>query len=398
MTLKRKLWIEKISEELQAVIKKIFLHLMWAVIWILSIWYIVIMVINCQQQLPWKLFLYDLFSDFRDNRIYLTKIFLPVTVFITVFGILSIFFLENCIVMYLEVRIRGCCFHMAKIRPVRKHKRMFMVVPVVGAAGLLAVTMGAQIFGKHESTWDGGRTIAHAGGIIDGYDYTNCLEAILTNYNNGHRVFEIDFAVTSDNKLVCKHGWKTVLQEGGTPDTPMDEQTFMSTPILGQYTPLSFETLCQLMNEYPDIWVVTDTKNSKTEAVQQDFEMIVNTARECGMESVLDRLIVQIYNEEMYDTVYNIYPFRSWIYTLYKFWGGARETFRDCVRFCYEHDIDGITTWNYYVTPELMQIARAYDIPWYAHTENDVENAENLFRQGLAGIYTDSITPDMLTE
>ena len=99
LTLKRKLWIEKISEELQAVIKKIFLHLMWAVIWILSIWYIVIMVINCQQQLPWKLFLYDLFSDFRDNRIYLTKIFLPVTVFITVFGILSIFFLENCIVM-----------------------------------------------------------------------------------------------------------------------------------------------------------------------------------------------------------------------------------------------------------------------------------------------------------
>ena len=74
------------------------------------------------------------------------------------------------------------------------------------------------------------------------------------------------------------------------------------------------------------------------------------------MESVLDRLIVQIYNEEMYDTVYNIYPFRSWIYTLYKFWGGARETFRDCVRFCYEHDIDGITTWNYYVTPELMQM------------------------------------------
>lgn len=379
-------------------IKKMILHLTWMLTWVLSIWYIVVTAINYQQQLSWKLFLYDLFSDFRDNRIYLTKIFLPITVTVAILCILFIFLLENRMVIYWDVRIRGHRFLLGKFRPVRKYKQMLMVLPIASAASLLVISCCRHISGKQESPWEGSRTIAHAGGMIDDHDYTNCLEAVLVNYKKGHRVFEIDFAVTSDNKLVCKHGWKTVLQEGGVPDEPMDAQTFMSTPILGQYTPLSFETLCHLMNEYPDIWVVTDTKNSKTESVLQDFEMIVNTAKECGMESVLDRLIIQIYNEEMYDTVSHIYPFKSWIYTLYKFWGGDTETFRDCVRFCYENDINGITTWNYYVNPGLMQIAKSYGIPWYAHTENDIVNAENLFRQGLTGIYTDSITPDMITE
>ena len=170
----------------------------------------------------------------------------------------------------------------------------------------------------------------------------------------------------------------------------------MSTLIRGEYTPLSLEELGRLMEQYPDIWVVTDTKNSTVESVQQDFEVLLETMKAHGMESVLDRMIVQIYNEEMYHTVYRIYPFKSWIYTLYKFWGGDTETFLQCVRFCYGHDINGITTWNFYVTPELLQITRAYDIPGYVHTENDGKNANELIRQGITGIYTDSITPDLL--
>lgn len=172
-----------------------------------------------------------------------------------------------------------------------------MIMTIVSAFGLLAIPLFKQLYIENTSTWDGSLTIAHAGGIIDENDYTNSLEAILSNYGKGQRVFEIDFAVTSDNKLVCKHGWKAVLQEGGISGEAMDEQTFMSRPILGQYTPLSLETLCQLMMQYPDMWVVTDTKDVETELVQRDFEIMVNTVKACGMESVLDRIIVQIYNE-----------------------------------------------------------------------------------------------------
>lgn len=371
-------------------IKRMFL-------WIVSIWYVVITIINYKLGLPWKLLLYDICSGFRDNEIYLMRVFLPVTVTVLILSIIFVLVLERKLIMYWEIRITRYSFSIGKFGFVRKYKKKFMLLTVMGAVSLLAVLSCKGVIRGRE-IWGGTKTVAHAGGRIDDNDYTNCLEAIISNYEKGQRVFEIDFSVTSDNKLVCKHDWDYVMQEGGAPGEMWDEQKFLSTPIWGQYTPLSFELLCQLMEEYPDLWVVTDTKNADTEAVQRDFEIMVNTAKECNLDSVLDRVIVQIYNEEMYDTVYHIYPFKSWIYTLYQFWPGDIETFQECVRFCYGHDINAITTWNYFVTPELLQISRAYGIPWYAHTENDVENAKSMIRQGLTGIYTDCITPDMLKE
>lgn len=375
-------------------IKRGFLNCLW----IVSIWYIIIMVINCIIKYPWKLFLYDILSGFRDNNEYMVKILFPITIFTMILCLFFVKLLDSNLVMFWKVRIGKRSFRIGDITFIRKHKKILMILTFVLAFGLLSFVSYGKTGAKTKSPWTGSQTIAHAGGIINGCAYTNCMEAILVNYNEGQRVFEIDFAMTSDNKLVCKHKWSEVLQEGGIAGEAMDLQTFMSTPILGQYTPLSWQTLCQLMDEYPDIWIVTDTKHTDTENIQKDFEMLVGTAQELGKESVLDRIIVQIYNEEMYATVYQIYPFKSFIYTLYKFWKGDAETFLDCVRFCHEHDFTGITTWNYRVNADLMQIADAYNIPWYCHTENDVENARDMFQLGIRGIYTDSIVPDMLAD
>ena len=373
-------------------IKKIVLYFLW----IISIWYIAIATVNARAAIPPRLLLYDLFTGFRDNRIYLVRIFLPVTVLVILLATLFVLLLESNLVVYWNVRIRGLSFHVGDIRFFRNHKKLLMLLSFGATAVFLAIPSYRQLCRNTLDTWTGSLTIAHAGGIIDGHDYTNSLEAILTNYSKGQRVFEIDFARTIDNQLVCTHDWDPALLEDGTSDEEISSQKFMSTLIRGEYTPLSLEELGRLMEQYPDIWVVTDTKNSTVESVQQDFEVLLETMKAHGMESVLDRMIVQIYNEEMYHTVYRIYPFKSWIYTLYKFWGGDTETFLQCVRFCDGHDINGITTWNFYVTPELLQITRAYDIPWYVHTENDVKNANELIRQGITGIYTDSITPDLL--
>ena len=50
--------------------------------------------------------------------------------------------------------------------------------------------------------------IAHAGGGINGINYSNSIEALNHNYAKGFRYFEMDFSWTSDNKLVCLHDWK----------------------------------------------------------------------------------------------------------------------------------------------------------------------------------------------
>src|SRR5690625_6358053 len=43
--------------------------------------------------------------------------------------------------------------------------------------------------------------IAHAGGAIEGFNYTNSLEALNHAYDQGVRLFEMDILETSDGKL-----------------------------------------------------------------------------------------------------------------------------------------------------------------------------------------------------
>ena len=49
--------------------------------------------------------------------------------------------------------------------------------------------------------------MAHALGGINGQAYTNSKEAIENSYKKGMKLFEVDIKLTSDEKLVCVHGW-----------------------------------------------------------------------------------------------------------------------------------------------------------------------------------------------
>jgi glycerophosphoryl diester phosphodiesterase len=50
--------------------------------------------------------------------------------------------------------------------------------------------------------------IAHAGGKIDGFIYTNSLEALNSSYKKGCLLFELDIQETSDGKLIAVHDWE----------------------------------------------------------------------------------------------------------------------------------------------------------------------------------------------
>ena len=114
------------------------------------------------------------------------------------------------------------------------------------------------------------------------------------------------------------------------------------------------------------------------------------------MESVLDSIIVQVYNEAMYDMAKEIYPFEQWIFTMYQRWGGEVDTFDDLARFCANEGIDVITMSYSFHAPEIVEIAEIYDIKIYLHTVNDVEEAQQYMDEGVLGVYTDAIKPDEL--
>ncbi|MBR5122127.1 MAG: hypothetical protein IKU91_01070, partial [Anaerotignum sp.] len=112
----------------------------------------------------------------------------------------------------------------------------------------------------------GNRLIAHAFGEVDNKIETNSKEAFINAWENGFRVVEGDFTYTSDGVLVLRHDFEkdgsyARLDIPTTGDKVMDSQTFMNSPIIFEQTPLRAVDLMYLMAEYPDMYLVTDTKD-----------------------------------------------------------------------------------------------------------------------------------------
>lgn len=242
--------------------------------------------------------------------------------------------------------------------------------------------------------------IAHAMGAIDDLRTPNCLEGFLAQYEAGVRVFEADLRLTRDVKNVLHHDWWYPDWQKGISYTNIPtREKFVSEKILGQYTPLSFLDLLLLMEQYPDICIVTDTKFTESDIFFIQFDSLLADAHELGLTYLFDRIFVQVYNKEMYVGLENIYPFPHYIYTLYqdKTFDGTADSFREKVAYCAEHDIEGITIPDYWWRPSLAKIAEEYGIKVYVHTINDADKAKELLDGGVSALYSDSLTPADLT-
>lgn len=104
--------------------------------------------------------------------------------------------------------------------------------------------------------------IAHAAGSIDGFMYTNSLEALNKSYSDGARFFELDIQTTSDGSIVATHDWELwKKQTGFVGSLPPSLKEFRSLKIEGRYTPLSIEEINEWFGSHPDAFLVTDKIN-----------------------------------------------------------------------------------------------------------------------------------------
>lgn len=104
--------------------------------------------------------------------------------------------------------------------------------------------------------------IAHGGGVIDGYTYTNSLEALNLSYEKGFKMFELDIIKTSDGKYVCAHDWDNwALQTGYKGQLPPTHSEFLKHKIRGKFTPIDMETINKWFLSHKDAILVTDKIN-----------------------------------------------------------------------------------------------------------------------------------------
>lgn len=234
--------------------------------------------------------------------------------------------------------------------------------------------------------------IAHAFGDVDENTYTNSLEAFEANYAQGHRIFEVDFELTDDTYLmVAAHDKGTWYKQNDvSEDLPFTEALFKTVNAAG-YTPLDCRDVIDLMAQYPDIYIVTDTKYQHQPEVALEFSQLVRYAQQTAPET-LERIIPQIYNMEMLDSIMDIYAFRSVIFTLY-----AINWYPQSIsQFCQTSGVGFVTVSDERYDEELAGLLAAQGAYLAVHTINDVQQAQAYLDSGVALLYTDFLDPQDL--
>lgn len=232
--------------------------------------------------------------------------------------------------------------------------------------------------------------LAHAMGGIDESVYTNSLEAFESAYENGFRVYEVDLVVTKEGEVVCSHEY---LDENGE---VIEYSSFMQEKIEDKYTPVDLKKLIDLMETYPDVYMMTDIKwdNSMGSSNDDVITLVTALVEEANIrenKDILERMIIQIYNPKSYEIMESIYPFKNYVYTLYHY---ASPIYEEILGFCLENNLPVVAMEESRVNKEIVEYFNQWNIDVLVYTINDEATASKLCEYGVKGIYTDWLMPE----
>lgn len=244
-----------------------------------------------------------------------------------------------------------------------------------------------------EFFWNDYGTIAHALGGIGDKTYLNSRESFLASYQMGCRLFEVDLTKTSDGVWVCRHSWNQPLgQWDGDKQQVLSSEEFLSRPLYGKYTPMTLEDLLILLKDYPDAFVMLDSKQYSVRNYQrtiEDYADYLEIAQNAGVSEVAGQLIPEIYNQVMFSGTALLYEFPAYIYSLWQEY--SLEEIQDIASFCEERGILAAAVSREYWSQEIQDIFDEKGIRVYIYTVNDPEEASYYREEGAAGVCSDSL-------
>lgn len=226
--------------------------------------------------------------------------------------------------------------------------------------------------------------LAHALGGINKKDYTNSLEALENSYKSGIKLYEVDVKLTSDDRLICVHGFKEddyvnlfELEYPGQ-NTELSYDEFMNLKIRGKYTPLDIESFIRFMKQHEDIYVMVDIGKRNKEYTKKVYEIIVKVAN--NDESILNRLIVGGQTTQMIQAVKEVYNFK--LINLYWSYKENRtdkkiDTKEEFLKYCINNSITSLSTSEKAFNENVSAIKYFRDNGLYVYlfTINDREQA-----------------------
>ncbi len=226
--------------------------------------------------------------------------------------------------------------------------------------------------------------IAHAGGGLDGRRYLNSIEALDHNYALGHRVFELDFAWTSDRQLVAIHDWLAswqMLFPEADHLAPSDYPEFLAARMLADQTQIDLLRLRVWLREHPDAWIVTDIHGEPLAGLQ-------HLKAKLGPRQ--KQLIPQMYHAHRYADIRAL-GYEQIIFTLY---ASSLDT-DSLLEFIRGTPLFAVTLNPSRPDAErlIAELSRE-KIPVYVHTFNALEDFASFRARGVHGLYSDFLYLD----
>lgn len=257
--------------------------------------------------------------------------------------------------------------------------------------------------------------IAHGGGGIDGRTYTNSLEAWNYSYSRGTRVIDADMRFTTDGELVLRHEWNDNLEQTSEVmkdskvymdrnghiqykqprNVKFDFKTFMSKKIFRIYHPMSCKSMIEFMTSHPDLYVSIDMKADdkiKKYNIVEGYKYIVKKAKEANADSILNRIIVSIYDFKTYNEILSVYPFRNFVIRQYI---NSPHNYTELAAFCLEKKIHVVNVSSCYADDEGIQLLTEKGIRVIVAVVDYISDMQYYRKKGFTGCVSSFLYEDI---
>ena len=238
--------------------------------------------------------------------------------------------------------------------------------------------------------------MGHAFGGMDDKTYHNTMAALEHGIETGYKDFEIDFSYTTDGRLVLSHGWSPSNCKciGITYKPDFDNMTYervMNMPIHGNPI-MDARQFYERVKDEPDYRFEVDfhfVQEHRKEMVQELVKDFENDGQ------VLDRFLMQVYTQQMYQIIDGVYRFKNYSYLAGKYVYRLDEF----LTFCLDKGICAIALRATLAKREYID--KIHNAGLYVMTytvQRDADYAKHLLDSGIDTICTDFITEELLDE
>ena len=225
------------------------------------------------------------------------------------------------------------------------------------------------------------RLVAHAGGEIRKFRYTNSLEALDNSYSKGFRVFELDLELTNDDAVVLLHDWDySMTHFYHAKPKRYSLLEFKSLKLQDGLTHLEWKDFASWMVKHPDARLITDVKDKPIKMLER--------IKALSPELTL-RIIPQIYKFSEYDSVKEM-GFDKIILSLY----ASDYSDDEIMNFTSSSTLWAVTMpAERALAGDLAEKLGNMNIFTYAHLVDTDKQRRRLEERGLDGFYTAYFAP-----